>query len=84
MADLPRPTARALASRRNGARSQGPRTTAGKARSARNALTHGLRSRRQVLLHDEDAAELRAFAAALQAGVRHRRTNPGKRGRAMA
>ena len=67
MADLPQPTARALASRQNGARSQGPRTAAGKARSARNALTHGLRSRRQVLLDDEDAAEFRAFAAALQA-----------------
>ena len=67
MADLPQPTARALASRQNGAKSRGPRTAAGKARSARNALTHGLRSRRQVLLDDEDAAEFRAFAAALQA-----------------
>ena len=59
-------TARAAASRKNGARSQGPRTAAGKARSARNALTHGLRSRRAVLLDDEDAAEFRAFASALQ------------------
>ena len=67
MTDLPQPTARAAASRRNGAGSQGPRTAAGKARSARNALTHGLRSRRQVLLDDEDPAEFRAFAAALQA-----------------
>ena len=67
MTDLPQPTTRAAASRRNGARSQGPRTAAGKARLARNALTHGLRSRRQVLLDDEDAAEFRAFAAALQA-----------------
>ncbi len=45
----------------------GPRTAAGKARSARNALTHGLRARGLVLLDDEDAAEFRAFARALPA-----------------
>ncbi len=67
MADLPQPTAKTLAGRQNGARSRGPRTVAGKARSARNALTHGLRARRLVLLDDEDAAEFRAFATALQA-----------------
>jgi hypothetical protein len=66
-ADLPQPTAKALASRRNGARSRGPKTAAGKARSARNALAHGLRSRQLVLLDDEDPAEFRAFARALQA-----------------
>ena len=67
MADLPQPTAKTLASRRNGARSRGPKTAAGKARSARNAVAHGLRARRLVLLDDEDAAEFRAFATALQA-----------------
>ena len=66
-ADLPQPTARTLASRKNGARSRGPRSAAGKARSARNAVTHGLRSRRLVLLDDENAAEFRALASALQA-----------------
>jgi hypothetical protein len=66
MAVSPQPTARTLASRTNGAKSLGPRTAAGKARSARNALTHGLRARRLILLDDEDAAEFRAFASALQ------------------
>ena len=65
----PQPGARALASRRNGARSRGPKTAAGLARSSGNALKHGLRARRQVLLADEDAAEYRAFQAAARAEV---------------
>ena len=64
---VPHPSARALASRRNGAKSRGPKTAAGLARSSRNALKHGLRARRQLLLADEDAAEFRAFQAAAQA-----------------
>jgi hypothetical protein len=60
-------SARALTSRRNGARSQGPRAAAGKARTARNALKHGLRARRLVLLDDENASEFRAFQAAARA-----------------
>ena len=59
-------SARALASRRNGARSRGPGTAAGRARSARNALKHGLCAR-IVLLDDEDAAALAAFNAATRA-----------------
>jgi hypothetical protein len=57
---------RARASRQNGARSRGPSTAAGKARSARNSLRHGLRARKAVLLDDEDATEFRAFARALR------------------
>ena len=64
---LAQPGARALASRRNGARSRGPKTAAGRARSSQNALKHGLRARRLMLLADEDAAEYRAFQAAARA-----------------
>jgi hypothetical protein len=41
------------ANRRNARRSTGPKTPRGKARSSRNAMTHGLCSR-QVLLREED------------------------------
>jgi hypothetical protein len=57
--------ARAAASRRNGAKSTGPKTPQGKARSARNALKHGLCAEKFAVLHDEDE---QAFAA-LQASI---------------
>jgi len=59
-------SARAAASRRNGARSRGPVTAAGKAPSARNATKHGLRAG-NVLLADESARDFAALAGALQA-----------------
>jgi hypothetical protein len=59
--------ARAAASRRNGAKSRGPKTPEGKARSARNALKHGLCAQRFVVLGDEDLAEFDALEAALTA-----------------
>ena len=58
-------SARALASRKNGAKSRGPKTRAGKARSARNALKHGMRAAKHIVLPDEDAAEFAGFEAAL-------------------
>jgi hypothetical protein len=64
-AAVPVSSARAEASRRNGAKSRGPRTPEGKARSARNALKHGLRAQKYVVLPDEDAAEFAALEAAL-------------------
>ena len=57
--------ARAEASRKNGAKSRGPRTPEGKARSARNALKHGMRAQKYMVLPDEDAAEFGALEAAL-------------------
>jgi hypothetical protein len=58
-------SARAEASRRNGAQSRGPKTAEGKARSARNALQHGLRAQKHVVLPDEDGREFGALEAAL-------------------
>ena len=62
---VPVSNARAEASRRNGARSRGPKTPEGKARSAQNALKHGMRAEKYVLLPDEDAAEFAGLEAAL-------------------
>jgi hypothetical protein len=57
--------ARAEASRRNGAKSRGPKTAEGKARAAQNALKHGLRAQKYVVLPEEDAAEFAGLEAAL-------------------
>jgi hypothetical protein len=57
--------ARAAASRRNGAKSRGPKTAEGKARSAQNALRHGLRAQQFVVVGDEDPQEFAALEAAL-------------------
>jgi hypothetical protein len=57
--------ARAEASRRNGAKSRGPKTTEGKTRSAQNALKHGMRAQKHVVLPDEDALEFAELQAAL-------------------
>jgi hypothetical protein len=60
-AAIPTSSARAEASRRNGARSRGPKTPEGKARSSRNALKHGMRAEKHVVLPDEDAAEFKSL-----------------------
>jgi hypothetical protein len=57
--------ARAAAARRNGALSRGPKTAKGKARSAQNALKHGLCAEEFVVLHDEDEQAFAALEAAL-------------------
>jgi hypothetical protein len=64
-AAVPVSNARAAASRQNGAKSRGPRTEEGKARSAQNALKHGLRAQKYLVLPEEDAGEFAALEAAL-------------------
>jgi hypothetical protein len=59
--------ARAAASRRNGARSRGPKTPEGKGRSAQNALKHGMRAQKCIVLPGERASAFEAFEAALLA-----------------
>lgn len=54
------------ANRRNSQRSTGPRTEAGKARSRRNALRHGLAARTLIVAPGEDEADFAAFAADLR------------------
>jgi hypothetical protein len=61
----PRSPAQIEAARRNGARSKGPVTAEGKARSARNALKHGLSAIKHLVLDDEDETELEALTRSL-------------------
>ncbi len=58
MPSTPRSDAQRAASRRNGARSTGPRTPEGRVRSSANRTTHGLNSVR-LLLATEDVEEYR-------------------------
>jgi hypothetical protein len=64
-AAVPASNARAEASRQNGARSRGPKTPEGRARSAQNALKHGMRAQKYVVLPEEDADEFAGLEAAL-------------------
>jgi hypothetical protein len=53
------------ANRANARRSTGPKTKAGKARSARNSLTHGLTSR-QIVIGDEDPKKFEELREGLE------------------
>jgi hypothetical protein len=57
--------ARAAASRANGAKSRGPKTAEGKARSCQNALKHGLRAQKHMVLAGESTTAFEALEAAL-------------------
>jgi hypothetical protein len=57
--------ARAEASRKNGAKSRGPKTEQGKAKSAQRALKHGMRAQKHLVLPDEDGSEFEALEAAM-------------------
>jgi hypothetical protein len=73
------PSARAEASRKKGAKSRGPKTAEGKARSPQNALKHGLCARRFAVLGDEDLAAFDALEAALTAELAPGRAAGGAR-----
>jgi hypothetical protein len=59
-------SARAPASRINGAKSRGPTTPEGKARSSQNALKHGLCAERFVVAGDEGPQAFAALESALE------------------
>jgi hypothetical protein len=61
--------ARPEASRKNGAKSKGPKTPEGEARSARNALKHALRAETPPVVGNEDPQEFAAFEATLMADL---------------
>jgi hypothetical protein len=64
-AAVPVSNARAQASRKNGAESRGLKTLEDKARSAQDALKHGLRAQKCLVLPEENADEFAGLEAAL-------------------
>ncbi|MFO0907125.1 MAG: hypothetical protein U0794_01950 [Isosphaeraceae bacterium] len=68
---------RAEVNRKNARKSTGPKSAEGKARSAQNAVTHGLTARQVTVIPGEDASEHQAFLQAWLDG--YRPSTPGRR-----
>jgi len=64
------PSLKAKTAQENGAKSRGPKTAEGKAKSCRNALKHGFRSKKTVVLDPNDEEDYNQYRESMIASLR--------------